>query len=527
MQVRARGDESTRELEGIGVPYGVPIDIWGMREMFAPGSVEAFESKLFYGHSEPVGIIAEARSEADGWHIRGRFSKTARGDDIYTLVRDGALDSLSVYFEPLEWTTERDDDGTETVVYTRVHIREVSVVPFPAYADAKITTVRSDPNHQEEPPVTDTLTRADLDAATGDLEERFNRSLGAELAKITNTRSDAPADLPWGSAGAYLKALARGDEQAKEFHRQWTDRTEAGDAFRRAYDSATSGTSADTINRNTWIGDRLRLVEKRRTVINKFTQRPLPAEGNTLEYSKIATNTIKVGKQANEGDDLVKGKLTTTTATATVETHGGYAELTRQQIERSPINVVDTVNRAQTIEYARDSEDGARTALAALITAQRNKATGRVDVPAAPTLYEYIDALVDVVEKLDDLGFGLDGALVSKDVFKTIYRLTDGSDEFKFNVTGSGVNRVGTLDVTGLGLNFATVQFELLPGAAAGTTAFYDSVAMTTYESPGAPFELQDENIINLTKTFSVYGYLAFAAEFPEAIVPLRYAAAA
>jgi hypothetical protein len=38
--------------------------------------------------------------------------------------------------------------------------------------------------------------------------------------------------------------------------------------------------------------------------------------------------------------------------------------------------------------------------------------------------------------------------------------------------------------------------------------------------------QLQDENILNLSSTFSVYGYAAAAAQFPEAIVPVAFAAA-
>ena len=46
-------------------------------------------------------------------------------------------------------------------------------------------------------------------------------------------------------------------------------------------------------------------------------------------------------------------------------------------------------------------------------------------------------------------------------------------------------------------------------------------VARKAGVSPGAPFRLQDENIVNLTKQFSVYGYVAAYSEFPEGLVPI------
>jgi hypothetical protein len=63
---------------------------------------------------------------------------------------------------------------------------------------------------------------------------------------------------------------------------------------------------------------------------------------------------------------------------------------------------------------------------------------------------------------------------------------------------------------------------NLLPAADAGTFSFYDDVAIETLESPGAPAQLQDENILNLTKAYSVYGYLAVTNPFPGAIVPTK-----
>ena len=62
--------------------------------------------------------------------------------------------------------------------------------------------------------------------------------------------------------------------------------------------------------------------------------------------------------------------------------------------------------------------------------------------------------------------------------------------------------------------------------APAGTAAFYDSSALKTLENPNAPTQLQDDNIVNLTKQFSLYGYLAVIVPFPTAIVPVTTAEA-
>ena len=50
--------------------------------------------------------------------------------------------------------------------------------------------------------------------------------------------------------------------------------------------------------------------------------------------------------------------------------------------------------------------------------------------------------------------------------------------------------------------------------------AFYNSEAIRTYETPLV--QLQDENIVNLSKQFSVYRYGAVATEIPTGLVPLK-----
>jgi hypothetical protein len=48
-----------------------------------------------------------------------------------------------------------------------------------------------------------------------------------------------------------------------------------------------------------------------------------------------------------------------------------------------------------------------------------------------------------------------------------------------------------------------------------------NSAALTTYESAGAPFRLNAEEITNLSQKFSVYGYLAVAAADKKALVKI------
>ena len=57
------------------------------------------------------------------------------------------------------------------------------------------------------------------------------------------------------------------------------------------------------------------------------------------------------------------------------------------------------------------------------------------------------------------------------------------------------------------------------------TAAFYTTSALEIHESPAAPLRLQDENIVNLSQNFAVYGYAAHYAPDLSALVPVKVAA--
>ena len=110
--------------------------------------------------------------------------------------------------------------------------------------------------------------------------------------------------------------------------------------------------SADTNNTNEWVADQIKLIQSRRSVANLFQHAALPATGMTLEYLKLGSNTLKAAEQTAEGAALTTGKITLTSATAAVKTYGGYAQLSRQVIERSNTPALDTALRALTIAYS-------------------------------------------------------------------------------------------------------------------------------------------------------------------------------
>lgn len=487
-QVRlAEGGSEKREFTGIAVPWGQVANIAGIYdETVERGAVvDSDDAKVWWRHDEPIGRITGHEDTDEGWQITGVLSRTPRGDEAYTLLRDGVVDRLSIGFIPIEHTDAVHDDGSVTRTRTRIQVREVSIVPAPAYAGATVTSVReAQPTPQQEETMSEsTLTRADLDEVRTSIDD-LDRELKLVSSQVTN---DEPEGDQFRSFGEYVKAVAAGDEAAM-----------------RAYTGATTG---DSIVQDAWVGDVIRLGQARQRVAGLFQHtKDLPAEGMNVEYGYLESDTTQVDEQAAEGDDLLYGKVSLGTTTAPVKTLGGWTELTRQEIERSSVNVLDFSFRAMALKYAKAIETMTRNVLTAAYNDATATALAEVEADMS-TQDGVVEGLIDLVEHFEDNDVNLSGLLVAKDAFLSL--LAVPATDRILQVTQAPEDKLGTVTVSSISGNIAGLKVSLWPGAPAGAQLAYDETAIRTQEAPGAPMRLQDENIVNLSKAFSVYGYAA------------------
>lgn len=507
MCLRAAEDGDGRTLEGVAVPYGQIIDTWDGAETFDHDCrFDDIESaKLCYQHGELIGRITGAESRDDGLHITARISDTQRGRDVVELLRDGALDSLSVGFIPLE--NEMDKAGITH--RKRVRLLETSVVSWPAYESAKITGQRdmekttNNRNESEDPKV------------DKELEEMLNgirdeqRSMKAAIAK-----GSAPEHKTVGgeyrTAGDYLQALYRGDEAAVQLMHECRDLIATG----------------NTGNTSTWIADDLRLIEMRRKVINILTHDTLPAKGMTMEYNVVSTDTTAVAKQATEGNALQFGKVTFGTKSVSIDTYGGYTTLSRQVIERSTTPMLNTALAALRNAYAKATETAVRDYLYDTIASQRDATqnANKIDAPAtlaAMTIDQWATLIMNAAELADDRNVNLTRLGVSKDVMSSLIALKDSGSRF-FDLSGDGSDTIGNFDLTGIAGKFLRLPVQMLPKAPNGTACFIDPESVTVWES-GGPTQLSDGDPTKLTENYSVYGYMAVAATNVDGLIPVKF----
>ena len=488
-------DTEKREVSGVAVPYNDTIDIGGgWSERFIQGAVDTTSDvKLFRDHKDIIGKVTELRDEEDGLHVTAKISDTALGNETLELVKDGAIRSFSVGFIPV--TDEKKD---KTIIRKKVNLKEVSLVAFPAYEAASVVEVREEV--KEETQTMTENTTPDYEAAIA--EVRSNTEALERRLDVLATSSIATPSVPqFRSYGSWVKGVASNNDDAV--------------ALYRAFENAADGSVlADTVLKNAWVSDAIRILNTGRPTYAAFSSGTLPADGMTIEYPLLNTDTSEIDEQVAEADELTFGKITLTSATAPIKTYGGYTDMSRQVVERSSVAYVDAAFRAMIAAYAKKTNNVMK---AKLVAEAANLNTSSVASWAADAV---IEMLADSATKVNnDTGRALEFILASSDVFKSLATIVDGSNRPILSNVGATNNTFGSINPVGLTGNILGLPIVVDPSLSAGSLYVGNSAAVTTYESAGAPFRLNDEDITNLTQKFSVYGYLAVAAQDPKALV--------
>jgi Escherichia/Staphylococcus phage prohead protease len=90
--------------------------------------------------SEPVGIWLELREDHRGLFARGRLiPEVARGRELLSLLRAGAIDGLSIGFRTAK---ARIDPKTRVRRLYAVDLWEISIVTFPMLTGARVRAVK-------------------------------------------------------------------------------------------------------------------------------------------------------------------------------------------------------------------------------------------------------------------------------------------------------------------------------------------------------------------------------------------------
>jgi HK97 family phage prohead protease/HK97 family phage major capsid protein len=492
-----------RTISGVAVPYGQDANIGSYTERFAPGAIRGVEDvKLFYGHAEPIGKVIEGRETPNGYEITAKLTEgVQRADETLALMRDGVLNKFSVGFMPVEQTR----DGN-VVTRTLVDLKEVSVVPFPAYSGAEITQVRevqepapTEPIPNESESEVSENTELDVRAIQDELVE-VRRMVEANVAPVAPIASSFEQ---FRSQGEFAKALANGDEKAVEL--------------------ARAATSSNTYSLPGWVGFINNLINLNRPSWNAFSQGALPASGLTVDYAKVSANTVAVGNQATENTSISDGQITIANTSVAVKTYAGKTTLSRQLVERSSTPYLDTAFQALSIAYANQTNAAVVSAIAAL------DYTGKVMDMDGGTAKSVLEGIVDGAKYIKaNSGLNAEFILAGPALYKYLVTMADTQGRPIVRVDGGAANgeSIGSSPVP---LTATIWGLPVIVDTTLGDTVGYmaNSNAVRVFESAGSPVRLVDDmsGIATLSNNYAVYGYAAITVPFESAIVKLDFTA--
>ena len=151
-------DIKSLEAEGTFEGYASVFNVLdGDQDRVAPGAfMEAMRKaqeqnrwpKLLWQHDPkaPIGQWLSMKEDDHGLYVKGRlFLEVQRAREAYVLLKNHALDGLSIGYTPLKIKRE----GTARCLKS-VQLHEISLVTFPANARARVQQVKSSPQTTEE-----------------------------------------------------------------------------------------------------------------------------------------------------------------------------------------------------------------------------------------------------------------------------------------------------------------------------------------------------------------------------------------
>lgn len=335
----AEGDTPSRIIEGVAVPYNVIATVSGGEQvMFLPGSlpVDGKAPRLLESHdgSRIIGIVTARMDDEEEMRYAARISATKQGDDVIELIKDGALDSVSVGVDPID--AKYNDDGV--LVISKAAWRELSIVAEPAFEGATIDSIAAAKVtiNESEQPMSDKIEQVETPAA-------------APKTPIWAESRKAPSRLP--SMSEWVSAYVQGGDKFAAVSRMVADH--------QAYHNPINALAGDIITTDTpgllpvpVVGPVYTNINYLRPVVSNIGARAMPlASGKTFNRPEITTHT-SVAQQTTELTALSSTTLVVSSNIVTRLVFGGTVLVSEADVDWTDPASVDIILQDLAGQYA-------------------------------------------------------------------------------------------------------------------------------------------------------------------------------
>jgi HK97 family phage prohead protease len=321
------------------VPYNVIATVSGGEQvMFLPGSlpIDGKAPRLLEQHdgSKIIGIVTARMDDEEEMRYAARISATKQGDDVIELIKDGALDSVSVGVDPID--AEYNDAGV--LVISKAAWRELSIVAEPAFEGATIDSIAAAKVkiNESEKPMSDPIEQVETPAAAP------KTPIWAEARK-------APSRLP--SMAEWVSAYVQGGDKFAAVNRMVADH--------QAFHNPIAAAAGDIITTDTAgllpvpvVGPVYNNINYLRPVVSNIGARAMPlASGKTFNRPEITTHT-SVAQQSTELTTLSSTTMVVSSNIVTRLTFGGTVLVSEQDVDWTDPASVDIILQDLAGQYA-------------------------------------------------------------------------------------------------------------------------------------------------------------------------------
>jgi HK97 family phage prohead protease len=422
----AQGDEQTRTISGIAVPYGVDATVLGgQRVRIQQGALptDGPAPRLLEDHDTGriVGKVTAREDTPDGMLFSAEIAKTRAGDDLVELLKMGALDSVSIGINALEYDHQ---DGV--MIVKAADWEELSVVYKPAFAGAQITKIAAEadvtPDNPEPQPESETPMSEEK---TPEVVE------AAEPQPTAPIYATAKREFKLPSASEWIAAAIEGGHRWHEMNEN----------IRAAAPDVTT-TSNDGVLPEPIVGPVYSSYLARRPVVDVFGARALPSGGKVFIRPSVSTHT-SMAAQSSELATLQAGEFKVQENQVTKASYGGYVTVSEQVADWSSPEIISLILEDMGRVYSQTTDNVAADALVAGATTTGNFTAASKTDATEWLSWLYANAAY-ILENAGNGGHLPTHLFLSAQNWEALGKLEDGSGRPLFPTVGP-LNSFGTM----------------------------------------------------------------------------------
>jgi hypothetical protein len=356
LDAAAEDGTPTRTITGLAVPWNVVAnlsnDVGPVKFLEGSISVDGPMPKLLEYHDDTriIGRVTERVSSSEGLLFTAKLSATRAADDAMALLADGSISAVSVGAIPIKF---KRVDGVMEVSEARMI--ELSLVSFPAYADAEIQSVYASAEEPEEIPEEPTPPQPSEE------DDIMSEPTTVEAAIATQPiYATVKKEVKIPTAGEYLQAAIAGGDQWRAFHE-----------VLKAAAPDVSLADGPGVLPELIIGPVYNSFIGMRPVVDAVGVRSMPASGSTFIRPKVTTHN-SVGLQNPDNTTLTASTFVISQETVTKGTYGGYVNISEQIISWSDPSMLTALLDDMARIYMNETDNVACDDLVTGATTTRN-----------------------------------------------------------------------------------------------------------------------------------------------------------